>query len=158
MHKYSIALRSHFFLLFFLVTSCLAQDDAVYFKTEELTNLLASDSSKSWNLLERIVNGEQVTRECDTDDLLILTRSTNSQDTAVFHIVSGPIWCPNQSDSIIADGFWYTPDAINSQEICYITDGDTSSLTINFITSQFLQTSYMDGNNQVMEEYIYLAD
>lgn len=147
-------MRATLFLLLVALSSCLSQDDLGQFSSSELNLLLASDSIKFWNLTDRRVNGETVIQECELDDLLAMTRSFTTPDTAKVVFSTGPIKCPGQSDSIIFSGYWLVLDTTNAQLMEFVIDGDSSLVSIDFISSQLLQLSLMDEDNLVQEDYV----
>lgn len=121
----------------------------------ELENLLAADSVKLWNLTDRSVNGESVIQDCERDDLLSLKRSLSSTDSAQVVFSSGEVLCPDQTDSISFAGSWLVPDTANLQLLLFIVEGDSNIMSINSITSQFLQLSHYQEGSLIQEDYYH---
>lgn len=155
MHKiYQV--RHIYLFLIIGIGSCLSQDEMVYYTSDELTMLLASDSVKSWNLVGRYVNNKPVLVECELDDTLTYTRSTTTLDTARVKLSTGPNICTGQSQGIVFKGYWTALESTNAQTLQYVIEGDTSLRSVDFISSQQLQISYQDGNDLVLEEFVFL--
>ena len=153
MHKFIFYLRTTLLLLALIISSCLSQDDIGSFSTDELNLLLASDSLKLWNLTDRRINGETVIMDCERDDFMALGRATTTLDTATIVFSAGTIQCPGQIDSIIFSGYWSVPDTTNAQVLELVIDGDSSMVSIDFISSQLLQLSHNHGGEQIQEDY-----
>ncbi len=144
------------FLCFSIIflPSCLSEEGMVYFTPDELTFLLSTDSAKAWILTNRSINNSQdVLQECDKDDLLIFRNTISAQDTLKVQLETGPIQCPGQADSIIYQGYWKALDSINVHYLLWVIEGDTSIRLVNFITSELLNISYTEGNDQISEDF-----
>lgn len=142
-----------------LLSSCLSEEEMVYFTPDELTFLLATDSAKAWVLTNRFINDSQdVLRECDKDDLLIFRNTISPQDTLKVQLETGPMQCPGQADSIIYQGYWKALDSFNIHYLHWVIERDTSIRTVNFITSELLKISYSQGNDQISENFIAKLD
>ena len=133
---------------------CLSQDDMVIFSAAELDQLLASDSVKTWVLVDRFQDDESIIEECELDDELILLTAITAQDTAKLHFLTGPVRCPGQVDSLIFQGTWQAIDSTNNQIILWVVDDDTSYRNIDFITSQQFTISYLLGDRTIRELFI----
>lgn len=142
------------FCILFGLCGCLAQDEMVDFPAGQLSRLLASDSAKSWQLTNRLVDDQSVIQDCEQDDILVFQTSNMLLDTAMVAFLTGPILCPGQSDSIMFEGSWEVIDTTNAQAVRLVIDGDTSLLSIDFITSQILRSSYIQAGKFIREEFI----
>jgi hypothetical protein len=131
----------------------------VKFTTDELTFLLATDSSKAWVLTGRTINTAQsVLPECEKDDLLIFRGTISPQDTLKMQFETGPIQCPGQADSIIYQGYWMALDSTSGHFLHWVIKGDTSIRVVNFITSELLNISYSEGNDQITEDFTTILE
>ena len=127
----------------------------VYFTPDELTFLLATDSAKAWILTNRAINNSQdVLQECDKDDLLIFRNTVFALDTLKVQLETGSLQCPGQADSIIYQGYWKALDSINVHYLQWVIKGDTSIRLVHFISSELLNISYREGNDQISEDFI----
>ena len=147
-------MRTYISLLVICTYGCLSQDELPQFTSRELANLLASDSAKSWNLTGRFINGNQVLLGCEKDDLLTFSQAATIQDTAKVNFFTGSVKCPGQSDSIVFKGYWYLLDSHNRSSLNFVVHGDTSSRSIEMISSQLLRLSHADGSDLVVEDFV----
>ena len=142
-------------LAILLVCGCLSQDE-LFFSTDELSRLLASDSSKTWVLRSRLVDNVSVIQDCELDDELTLVQATNPIDTARMIFTTGSILCPNQMDSIIYSGIWEVLDTDSTHVVQFVIENDTSTRTINYITSLVFQMTYLETEKSIVEEFVAL--
>ena len=147
-------MRIFLFILSVSLVSCLEQDEITYFSANELTRLIASDSAKSWVLTNRIIDDGSDILDCEKDDILTFINPQFDQDTTLL-FQTGIVLCPGQIDSIIFAGKWQAIDSENQQLIMLTIDGDSSTNSIDFITSKFLTISYQNEGKSILEEYVY---
>lgn len=145
--------------LMFLLNACSNDEAAFNFETSELERLLASDSSKSWIRLSRVENGQpQSLADCEIDELLIFSQPESAEDSITVNYETGPVRCSGQADSIIFQGSWDIVAGdlpVTYDSIRFAIEGDTTLRNIDFITSQSLTLSFIEGQSstQVTETY-----
>jgi hypothetical protein len=150
-------LRTYILFLIICAYGCLSQDEFPQFTSNELATLLAADSSKSWHLTGRLINGERFLLDCEKDDILTFNQAVSSADSADVKFVTGPVLCPGQPDTIIYQGYWFLQDTSGVHSLHYVVDGDTTARSIEMITSQLLRLSHTSGSI-VVEEFASFSD
>ena len=140
--------------LLFGLCGCLAQDETIDFSDTQLTRLLTSDSSKTWLLTSRLLDNQQLIKDCEMDDLLIFQTPGMSQDTALVSFLTGPILCPEQSDSIIFRGVWEIIDTASHPLLRLVINDDTSVVSIDYITSQLFESTQLKEGKSIKEEFV----
>ncbi len=154
-----MSIKTLYCFSFLFVTSCLSEDELIKFTTDELTFLLANDSSKTWVLTNRIISEIQSDLlECEKDDRLIFRNIISAQDTLKVQFETGSMRCPGQADSIIYQGYWMVLDSTHAYYLHWVVEGDTSIRSLNFISSELLNMSYSEGNKLITEDFTTSLD
>ena len=140
-------------LLVLFLFGCLEQNSSELFEPNQLERLLASDSCKTWGLVDKIVDGESILSDCEKDDYLELCLSNDATSDKIFFLFGGLIPCPGQNDSLLSEGSWFISDSTGIQQLYTIVDEDTNTFTIEFISSKFLDLSYLLSGQPAIIEY-----
>ena len=154
------------FTTFLLLGSCLLfascgndEDPEIQFTPVQIERLLASDSTKTWNLISREIDGEPaIIEDCQQENELIFSLgSSDAANILLFDdscdedkIFDGYWEVLNQSNLPVTDTLLYlfNPDTLFQSEDSLAVDHDTLINIIDRITSQFLTISRIDEVNR----------
>ncbi len=137
------------FLCFGMLVGLEACDDdfnPAQFDEVELTQLLASDSAKTWILTSRVADPLM---SCELDNELNLLRMPIG-DTLGYSKTTGDMVCTGEMAGVLVFGLWTVQDNAIKDSLVTIINGDSSFHAIEFITSQTLTLTYQ-GTNGVQE-------
>ena len=153
---------SFFFLCScFLLTSCTEEDDSeIAFTPVQIEQLLGSDSTKSWILVGKEIDGEQTLfDDCELENELIFTKGiSDAANILVFDdscgtekVLDGYWEVINESSLPVTDSLIYlfNPDTLFQEEDSLVVAHDTVFNIIDRITSRFLTISRTEIVNRV---------
>lgn len=144
-----------------LLVTCRDEDDSeIQFTPAQIERLLASDSTKSWNLISKEIDGQQVIIDgCQLENELIFTQGAGeTANILVFDdsceedkILDGYWEVINQSDLPVTDTLLYlfNPDTLFQSEDSLVVDHDTVINIVDRITSRFLTISRTEMINRI---------
>ena len=148
----------------FLLVACGDEDDSeIQFTSAQIERLLASDSTKSWKLVRKEIDGEQaITDSCQLENELIFTRGIApvagilvfDDSCDVEKVLDGYWEVLNQSNLPVTDTLLYlfNPDTsfqVEVEDSLVIVDHDTVINIVERITSRFLTISRTEISNRV---------
>jgi len=130
-----------------LISNCTEDEKMIPFTESEVIRLLSGDTTKSWTRVSFQLNGaDQGLNDCDLKT--ITTFYIGASDSLKYTIVSDPVYCQTQGDTLEV-GYWRILGSAEDEEIAkqieFIIEGDTLQQQIEQITSLYLNLSQSEN-------------
>ena len=145
-----------------LLVACVDEEDSeIQFTADQIERLLAGDSTKSWKLIRKEIDGEQaITDSCQLENELIFTRGIApvagilvfDDSCDVEKVLDGYWEVLNQSNLPVTDTLLYlfNPDtSFIIEDSLVVVEHDTVINIVERITSRFLTISRTEISNRV---------